>query len=76
MDRREFAGLLPGLLAAAAVLPERVEAQSGALPTIESGVFKPSPWKAGSQEARVCSTASGSDTGSATCSRSAGSGIS
>lgn len=48
MDRREFAGLLPGLLAAAAVLPEGVEAQSGALPTIESGVYKPSARKAGS----------------------------
>jgi quercetin dioxygenase-like cupin family protein len=50
MDRREFAVLLPGLLAAAAVLPESVEAQSGAQPTIESGVYKPSTWKAGSQE--------------------------
>ena len=49
MDRREFAGLLPGLLAAAAVLPESVEAQAGALPTIESGVYKPSAWKDGSQ---------------------------
>ncbi len=49
MDRREFAGLLPGLLAAAAVLPESVEAQTGALPTIESGVYKPSAWKDGSQ---------------------------
>ncbi|MEI9980180.1 MAG: cupin domain-containing protein [Edaphobacter sp.] len=50
MDRREFAGLLPGLLAAAAVLPESAVAQSTALATIESGVYKPSAWKAGSQE--------------------------
>jgi quercetin dioxygenase-like cupin family protein len=49
MDRREFAGLLPGLLAAATVSPENVEAQGATLPTIESGVYKPSAWKAGSQ---------------------------
>ena len=31
------------------MLPENVEAQSGALPAIESGVYKPSAWKDGSQ---------------------------
>src|SRR5438445_11382169 len=48
MDRREFAALLPALLAASALAPESVEAQNAGLPVIESGVYKPSPAKAGS----------------------------
>ena len=48
MDRREFAGLVPALMAGLALTPENVEAQGGALPVIESGVYKPSPSKAGS----------------------------
>jgi len=53
MDRREFAVLLPALLAGKALLPEGAEAQVpvvGGLPVIESGVFHPSPSKAGAQE--------------------------
>jgi quercetin dioxygenase-like cupin family protein len=50
MDRREFAALLPILLAGSALAPKSAEGQSGTLPTIESGVFKPTPPKAGSQE--------------------------
>jgi quercetin dioxygenase-like cupin family protein len=50
MDRREFAALLPVLLGGSALLPESVEAQGAALPLLESGVYKPSPAKAGSQE--------------------------
>jgi quercetin dioxygenase-like cupin family protein len=53
MDRREFAALLPALLAGSALIPEVVEAQgtpAGSLPMIESGVFHPSPSKAGAQE--------------------------
>jgi quercetin dioxygenase-like cupin family protein len=52
MDRREFAALLPVLLAGPALAPESVEAQSAhlsSLPGIESGVYKPMPAKAGSQ---------------------------
>jgi quercetin dioxygenase-like cupin family protein len=49
MDRREFAVLLPALLAVSALVPESVEAQSAGLPVIESGVYKPAPAKAGSQ---------------------------
>ena len=49
MDRREFAALLPALLGASALVPESVEAQGAGLPVIESGVYKPSPSKAGSQ---------------------------
>jgi quercetin dioxygenase-like cupin family protein len=49
IDRREFAGLLPALLAGTALLTKDVEAQ-GTLPVIESGVFPPSPAKAGAQE--------------------------
>jgi quercetin dioxygenase-like cupin family protein len=49
MDRREFAALLPALLSASALVPESVEAQGAGLPVIESGVYKPSPSKAGSQ---------------------------
>jgi quercetin dioxygenase-like cupin family protein len=47
MDRREFAGWLPVLLAGSALMPEGVEAQSSGLSVIESGVFKPTPAKAG-----------------------------
>jgi quercetin dioxygenase-like cupin family protein len=50
MDRREFATLLPALMACGALAPEALEGQSGSLPLIESGVYKPSPAKAGSQE--------------------------
>jgi quercetin dioxygenase-like cupin family protein len=51
MDRREFAVFLPALLAGSALsLPESMEGQGGGLPTIESGVFKPTPPKAGAQE--------------------------
>jgi quercetin dioxygenase-like cupin family protein len=55
MDRREFAALLPALLAASALVPESVEAQSGSLPVIESGVYKPSPSKAGSMAGHASS---------------------
>jgi quercetin dioxygenase-like cupin family protein len=48
MDRREFAGLLPALMAAVALVPESVEGQGVSLPLLESGVFKPTPAKAGS----------------------------
>jgi quercetin dioxygenase-like cupin family protein len=48
MDRREFAALLPALLAGSALMAESVEAQGAALPSIESGVYKPSASKAGS----------------------------
>jgi quercetin dioxygenase-like cupin family protein len=54
MDRREFAVLLPALLAGGrALLPESAGAQVpvvGGLPAIESGVFHPSPSKPGAQE--------------------------
>jgi quercetin dioxygenase-like cupin family protein len=52
MDRREFAALLPVLLAGSALAPEGVEAQNSlsSLSVIESGVYKPTPPKAGSQE--------------------------
>jgi quercetin dioxygenase-like cupin family protein len=49
MDRREFAALLSALLASSALVPESVEAQNAGLPVIESGVYKPTPAKAGSQ---------------------------
>jgi quercetin dioxygenase-like cupin family protein len=48
MDRREFAVLLPALLAGSTLLLESVAAQGGTMPVIESGVYKPSPAKAGS----------------------------
>ena len=35
MDRREFAGLLPALMAGLALAPESAEAQGGALPVID-----------------------------------------
>jgi quercetin dioxygenase-like cupin family protein len=52
MDRREFAALLPALLGASALASERAEAQNSlsGLSGIESGVYKPTPPKAGSQE--------------------------
>jgi quercetin dioxygenase-like cupin family protein len=50
MDRREFAALLPALLAGSALVPESMEAQSGTIPAIESGVYKPTPPKNGSME--------------------------
>jgi quercetin dioxygenase-like cupin family protein len=54
MDRREFAALLPGLLAASALLPESAGAQTN-LPSIESGVYKPTPPKGGSQAGHTSS---------------------
>ena len=48
MDRREFAALLPALLAGSGLVVEGANAQSASLPVLESGVFKPSPSKAGS----------------------------
>ena len=47
MDRREFATLLPALLAGSGLAAEIAEAESAGLP-IESGVYKPTPAKAGS----------------------------
>jgi quercetin dioxygenase-like cupin family protein len=54
MDRREFATLLPALLACGALVPEAAEGQRS-LPLLESGVFKPSPPKPGAQEGHVSS---------------------
>jgi quercetin dioxygenase-like cupin family protein len=48
MDRREFSALLPVLMSSLTLLPESASAQGGSLPVIESGVYKPSPMKAGS----------------------------
>ena len=48
MDRREFAALLPVLLAGSGLVVEGADGQSTSLPVIESGVFKPTPAKAGS----------------------------
>ena len=48
MDRREFAALLPVLLAGSGVVMEDASGQGASLPVIESGVFKPTPAKAGS----------------------------
>jgi quercetin dioxygenase-like cupin family protein len=48
MDRREFAGLLPALMWAVALNHASAEGQSATLPVLESGVFKPTPAKAGS----------------------------
>jgi quercetin dioxygenase-like cupin family protein len=48
MDRREFAALLPVLISGSALTPERLVAQGAGLPMVESGVYKPSPAKAGS----------------------------
>jgi quercetin dioxygenase-like cupin family protein len=55
MNRREFAALLPTLLAGSALVPGSIEAQSASLPVIESGVYKPSASKAGSQEGHFSS---------------------
>jgi len=52
MDRREFATLLPALLACTAVVPKAAQAQSN-LAAIESGVFPPAPPKSGSVKERV-----------------------
>lgn len=48
MDRREFAALLPVLLAGSGLVGKGAEGQSASLPVIESGVYKPTPAKAGS----------------------------
>jgi quercetin dioxygenase-like cupin family protein len=48
MDRREFAALLPVLLAGSSLVAEGADGQSASLPGIESGVYKPMPGKAGS----------------------------
>lgn len=55
MDRREFAVLLPALLAGSALVTERAEAQIGNMPVIESGVYKPSASKAGSMAGHASS---------------------
>jgi quercetin dioxygenase-like cupin family protein len=59
MDRREFASLLPVLLAGSALLPASAEGQSDAsaksLPFIESGVYKSTPGKGGSQAGHTSS---------------------
>ena len=47
MDRREFAVLLPALLAGS-VGADRALCQSASLPVLESGVYQPTPAKAGS----------------------------
>lgn len=52
MDRREFATLLPALLACSAVMPKSAVAQ-GSLPVLQSGVFPPEPPKAGGVQERV-----------------------
>jgi quercetin dioxygenase-like cupin family protein len=46
MDRREFAALLPALLAGLSAAP--AVAEGAALPAIESGAYKPAPPKIGS----------------------------
>jgi quercetin dioxygenase-like cupin family protein len=48
MDRREFAVLLPALLAGSGVVSESSMGQGASLPVLESGVYKPTPAKAGS----------------------------
>ncbi len=59
MDRRDFATLLPALLASAALMPEMSEAEGakphGNLPVIESGVYKPSLPKDGAQAGHASS---------------------
>ncbi|HUZ96947.1 MAG TPA: cupin domain-containing protein [Edaphobacter sp.] len=52
MDRREFATLLPALLACSAVMPESALAQSN-LPVLQSGVFPPEPAKTVGIQERV-----------------------
>lgn len=51
MDRRAFATLLPGILAAAAALPEQSEAAT--LAPLESGAYKPGPETHGSVPKRA-----------------------
>ena len=48
MDRRKFAGLLPALMGAVALNHKSAAGQNTTLPVLESGVFKPTPAKAGS----------------------------
>ena len=56
MDRREFAAMLPALLAGSGIMSEAAEAQTQkTLPEIESGVYKPTPPKAGSQAGHTSS---------------------
>jgi mannose-6-phosphate isomerase-like protein (cupin superfamily) len=50
MDRREFAALVPALLACGALTP--AEGQTN-LPVLESGTFKPGPPGSGSEPKRV-----------------------
>lgn len=52
IDRREFATLLPTLLACSTVMPESALAQSN-LPVLQSGVFPPEPPKPGGSQERV-----------------------
>jgi quercetin dioxygenase-like cupin family protein len=52
IDRREFATLLPALLACSAVMPEAALAQNN-LPILQSGVFPPEPPKAGGVKERA-----------------------
>ncbi len=54
MDRRDFAGLLPALLAGVALIPELAEGQSSLAP-LESGVYPPSASKAGAQAGHASS---------------------
>ena len=49
LNRREFTGLLPALLAASGLVSEMAEGQRAPLKELESGVFQPTPPKAGSQ---------------------------
>ncbi len=46
IDRREFAALIPALMALGAMLPESAAAQTAELPTVTSGVYPPKPGKA------------------------------
>ena len=49
LNRREFTGLLPALLAASGLVSEMAEGQRAPLKELEPGVFQPTPPKAGSQ---------------------------
>lgn len=60
MDRRNFATLLPALLAGTALIPCSAEGEGekpsgGSLPFIESGVYPPTPGKGGSQAGHTSS---------------------
>jgi quercetin dioxygenase-like cupin family protein len=55
MDRREFAVLLPALFAGSTLVTEHAEALGENMPMIESGVYKPSPSKAGSMAGHASS---------------------